>query len=48
MLFIVYTAETAVHDKTSVSKTIRKPPLAVAQAAIKKKNAAKNDFQYGG
>jgi len=36
--------------QTSVSETIRKPPLVKAQTALKnqKKNMAKNDFQYGG
>jgi len=35
--------------ETSVSETIRKPPLVEAQNAIgKQKNTAKNDFQYGG
>jgi len=39
-----------VYLKTSVSKTIRKPPLVKAQTALKKtkKYMAKNDFQYGG
>jgi len=36
--------------QTSVSKTVRKPPLVTAKTAlkIKKKYIAKNDFQYGG
>ena len=36
--------------KTSVSETIRKPPLIKSQTALKTKkiNMAKNDFQYGG
>jgi len=34
---------------TSVSETIRKPPLVKAQTALKtKKNMAKNDSPYGG
>jgi len=33
---------------TSVSETIRKPPLVKAQALRKPKNTAKNDFQCGG
>ena len=36
---------------TSVSKTIRKPPLVKAQTALKKTKKIKygeNDFQYGG
>ena len=40
-----------VTDKTSVSETMRKPPLIKAQTAFKinKKNKyGKNDFQYGG
>jgi len=32
---------------TSVSETIRKPPLPKAQPALRKKTA-KNDFQFGG
>jgi len=35
--------------QTSVSETIRKPPLVEAQNAVgKQKKTAKNDFQYGG
>jgi len=35
---------------TSVSETVRKPPLVKAQIALKTKKykMAKNDFQYGG
>ena len=35
--------------ETSLSETIRKPPLVKAKTALRKqKNMAKNDFQYGG
>ena len=33
--------------QTTVSETIRNPPLVEAQNAVGK-NAAENDFQYGG
>jgi len=53
MFCLVHSAyQTLILYLTSVSETIRKPPLVKAQTAFKKNNnklnMAKNDFQYGG
>jgi len=45
----ISTTTESIQSKTSISETIRKPPLVKAQTALKnQKNMAKNDFQYGG
>ena len=44
----ISTTTESIQSKTSISETIRKPPLVKAQTALKnQKNMAKNDFQYG-